>query len=84
MLTIHVWPKWVKEFLLTHPLYKSPPQKRNVLRQSLCYEVTHLMATMVKLAPRRNMVKRIVKRKKQDAALGAMRQYSLASAFSSR
>ena len=24
MLTIHVWPKWVKEFLLTHPLYKSP------------------------------------------------------------
>ena len=26
MLTIHVWPRWVKEFLLTHPLYKSPPQ----------------------------------------------------------
>ena len=25
MLTIHVWPKWLKEFLLTHPLYKSPP-----------------------------------------------------------
>ena len=24
MLTIHVWPKWLKEFLLTHPLYKSP------------------------------------------------------------
>ena len=24
MLTIHVWPRWVKEFLLTHPLYKSP------------------------------------------------------------
>ena len=23
MLTIHVWPRWVKEFLLTHPLYKS-------------------------------------------------------------
>ena len=22
MLTIHVWPKWLKEFLLTHPLYK--------------------------------------------------------------
>ena len=24
MLTIHVWPKWLKEFLLTHSLYKSP------------------------------------------------------------
>ena len=24
MLTIHVWPKRPKEFLLTHPLYKSP------------------------------------------------------------
>lgn len=41
-------------------------------RQSLCYVVTHLMATMVKLAPRRNMVKRIVKRKKQDAPFSAM------------
>ena len=27
MLTIHVWPRWVKEFLLTHPLYKSPNMK---------------------------------------------------------
>ena len=26
MLTIHVWPRWVKEFLLTHPLYKSPDE----------------------------------------------------------
>ncbi len=25
MLTIHVWPRRLKEFLLTHPLYKSPP-----------------------------------------------------------
>ena len=24
MLTIHVWPKRLKEFLLTHTLYKSP------------------------------------------------------------
>ena len=24
MLTIHVWPRWLKNFLLTHPLYKSP------------------------------------------------------------
>ena len=24
MLTIHVWPKWLKEFLPTHSLYKSP------------------------------------------------------------
>ena len=24
MLTIHVWPKRLKEFLLTHSLYKSP------------------------------------------------------------
>ena len=29
MLTIHVWPKWLKEFLLTHPLYKSPPFRRH-------------------------------------------------------
>ena len=27
MLTIHVWPKWLKRFLLTHPLYKSPTGK---------------------------------------------------------
>ena len=26
MLTIHVWPKRLKEFLLTHPLYKSPKE----------------------------------------------------------
>lgn len=26
MLTIHVWPKRLKEFLLAHPLYKSPPK----------------------------------------------------------
>ena len=24
MRTIHVWPRRLKEFLLTHPLYKSP------------------------------------------------------------
>ena len=29
MLTIHVWPKRLKEFLLTHPLYKSPPLPKN-------------------------------------------------------
>ena len=28
MLTIHVWPRRLKEFLLTHPLYKSPLCKR--------------------------------------------------------
>ena len=39
MLTIHVWPKWLKEFLLTHPLYKSPkktsslPELKNILFQ---------------------------------------------------
>ena len=27
MLTIHVWPRWVKEFLLTPPLYKSPTEQ---------------------------------------------------------
>ncbi len=27
MLTIHVWPRRLKEFLLTHPLYKSPGVK---------------------------------------------------------
>jgi len=26
MLTIHVWPKRLKQFLLTHPLYKSPTE----------------------------------------------------------
>lgn len=30
MLTIHVWPRRLKEFLLTHPLYKSPIKKRSV------------------------------------------------------
>ena len=25
MLTISVWPRRLKEFVLTHPLYKSPP-----------------------------------------------------------
>ena len=29
MLTIHVWPKRLKEFLLTHPLYKSPCKYEN-------------------------------------------------------
>ena len=33
MLTIHVWPKRLKEFLLTHPLYKSPYANR---RQTRC------------------------------------------------
>ena len=33
MLTIHVWPKWLKEFLLTHPLYKSPWWKERKLRE---------------------------------------------------
>ena len=27
MLTIHVWPKRLKAFLLTHPLYKSPDRQ---------------------------------------------------------
>ena len=27
MLTISVWPRRLKEFLLTHPLYKSPPER---------------------------------------------------------
>ena len=27
MLTISVWPRRLKEFLLTHPLYKSPNKK---------------------------------------------------------
>ena len=32
MLTIHVWPKRLKEFLLTHPLYKSPEKSQRVCR----------------------------------------------------
>ena len=31
MLTIHVWPRRLKEFLLTHPLYKSPQAQRSIL-----------------------------------------------------
>ena len=30
MRTIHVWPRRLKEFLLTHPLYKSPPSVQNL------------------------------------------------------
>ena len=33
MLTIHVWPKWLKRFLLTHPLYKSPPKTTLCFRE---------------------------------------------------
>lgn len=29
MLTISVWPRRLKEFLLTHPLYKSPASSAN-------------------------------------------------------
>ena len=35
MLTIHVWPKRLKEFLLTHPLYKSPHAHRTRLKLSV-------------------------------------------------
>ena len=35
MLTIHVWPKRLKEFLLTHPLYKSPTKMTCQLKISL-------------------------------------------------
>ena len=27
MLTIHVWPRWLKAFLLAHDLYKSPRRR---------------------------------------------------------
>ena len=45
MLTIHVWPKRLKEFLLTHPLYKSPnsavrgktPAKQENLEKALTF-----------------------------------------------
>ena len=30
MLTISVWPRRLKEFLLTHPLYKSPGIARKI------------------------------------------------------
>ena len=30
MLTISVWPRRLKEFLLTHPLYKSPIGERGL------------------------------------------------------
>ena len=44
MLTISVWPRRLKEFLLTHPLYKSPIRhefiSRNFVRRSL---FTHAM-----------------------------------------
>ena len=37
MLTIHVWPKRLKEFLLTHSLYKSPP----ILRSPCVIDTIH-------------------------------------------
>ena len=37
MLTIHVWPRRLKEFLLTHPLYKSPC--------NVALEFTHFLAS---------------------------------------
>ena len=36
MLTIHVWPKWLKRFLLTHPLYKSPASTAREMVISNC------------------------------------------------
>ena len=38
MLTISVWPRRLKEFLLTHPLYKSPPT--NCQPRAMSSEVT--------------------------------------------
>ena len=42
MLTIHVWPKRLKEFLLTHPLYKSPTASSI----SKCYAVSDIISAM--------------------------------------
>ena len=39
MLTIHVWPKWLKEFLLTHPLYKSPKFVLSWAARTKCRDV---------------------------------------------
>ena len=42
MLTIHVWPKRLKEFLLTHPLYKSPrPDALGALARSAGHMVQY-------------------------------------------
>ena len=36
MLTIHVWPKWLKAFLLAHDLYKSPISKQPLRKTQSC------------------------------------------------
>ena len=44
MLTISVWPRRLKEFLLTHPLYKSPlysPARPGDLQQEAAGELEH-------------------------------------------
>ena len=43
MLTISVWPRRLKEFLLTHPLYKSPAataNRRIKRHQTTAHEIT--------------------------------------------
>ena len=59
MLTIHVLPKRLKEFLLTHPLYKSPKTQiphraenpmRNHYTMYICSEQIYVIE---KLPPRR-------------------------------
>ena len=41
MLTIHVWPRWLKDFLLTHPLYKSP--LLNMTARIIPYSNAHVL-----------------------------------------
>jgi hypothetical protein len=48
MLTIHVWPKRLKEFLLTHSLYKSPSNPATALDR-LVPVFRYLMITVTTL-----------------------------------
>ena len=58
MLTIHVWPKRLKEFLLTHPLYKSPLQASVGFLHVFLYRCDHAPYARLRLA---NLVSRNAK-----------------------
>ena len=52
MLTIHVWPKRLKEFLLTHPLYKSPTKIPTATSMQILLSMFNLHTVSTALTPR--------------------------------
>ena len=54
MLTISVWPRRLKEFLLTHPLYKSPALGRVVSIRSgfrYCFAIAENFGVQPQVSP---------------------------------